>query len=166
MKLRPYQSIFLKESQISASDYAEDLGKAISSIFPKSLVQVQAGKSLGDPHVYILFAVGKDKSNWVNGILQNDISLTKAFIYGITPEGMMADRIEFDPFQGGGILVKPDPGSYMAFGNVKVGLRKKTGSPEQVFKHIVNYFTKLRTALKANYDQIPDEQKELLKGII
>jgi len=45
-------------------------------------------------------------------------------------------------------------GSYMAYGRVKFGWRKKTGTPEQLLKHLDNYFKKMRKVVDANKDNL------------
>jgi hypothetical protein len=147
---------------------AEELAKAIEAVikkhFPKSTIMVQAKSSLGKQVISMFFAVAGSKSETVNSIWENDISLTKAFVYGVNDDGTLQDKLEFKPVMGGSITSKPTE-KHMAQGRIKVGLRKKKGTPEQIVKHLDTYFGKLLKTLKANSDQIMDRHKEPLKSI-
>ena len=54
-----------------------------------------------------------------------------------TEEGVVPEKIEFEPNVGKGIMKKD-------YSYEKISLRKKTGTPEQVKKAIVEYFKKLK----------------------
>jgi len=153
----------LLEAQITdAETLVGQIEKSIKSTFPKSFVKVVFQPKHFKPSIYIMFAVGKDTSQWPYKIEQNDISLTKAHIWGMEKDGKLNDKIQFEASQGGSILAKPEPGSHMAYSSVKVGLRKKTGTPEQILKHIDSYFKKLKETLKKNRDKIPEDHLKLI----
>jgi hypothetical protein len=156
--------------QAAKFETGEDLAKAIEAAikkhFPKSTVKVSVQKSLGPgKSIYLFFAVAGSQNEVTNHIWQNDISLTKAFVYGVEESGKLKDTLEFEPAQGGSILSKPDPGTHYAYSHIKVGLRKKKGTPEQILKHIDSYFAKLAKAIKDNKDKIPEDHLKLLKSI-
>lgn len=150
-------SSILQEKINDASAMAKAIETAIKKHFPKSTVNVSPKRALGKPSIYLFFAVAGSRSEVNNGIWENDLSLTKAYINGVNDDGTLHPRMMFDPFMGGGIHTNPP--------YVKVGLRKKTGTPEQIVKHIDSYFAKLLSALKSNADKIPDSNKSLLKSI-
>jgi len=149
----------------TGDELAKAIEAAIKKHFPKSHVKVWVHKGgIGGTTIGLDFAVAGDKSQVANGIWHNDISLTRGTIYGLEPDGNLKPTLEFDPALGGSILTKPTE-KYMAFGKLKVGLRKKKGTPEQILKHLDSYFAKLAKAIKDNRDKIPDDHLKLLKSI-
>ena len=148
----------------TGAELAEAIEAAIKKHFPKSMVSVKVQKGIGGPAIYLFFVVAGSKAEVVNSILDNDISMTKAFIYGVTDGDKLKEKLRFDPFVGGSVTTKPTE-KHMAQGRLKVGLRKKTGTPEQILKHVDAYFGKLHKAITSNADQLQDEDKKLLKSI-
>jgi len=159
-------SIALKKAKSRQASIADGdaLAKALEVVikkhFPKSLVRVICEKNALDPkknsQVWITFAVAGSKEEVSMGYFENDISFTKIVIYGMDSEKNFTGPLKFDPRQGGSIWATPW---------IKVGLRKKTGTPEQIVKHTDQYFAKLLAMLKANADKIDENKKSLLKSI-
>lgn len=148
--------VILGESRITTGhELAKAIEAKIKSHMPNSTVEVRQEKSLGETAVYLFFAVAGSKDQTVNKIWHNDISLTKAFVYGVNPDGSLKEKLEFDPAMGGSISTKA--------GSIKVGLRKRKGTPDQIIKHVDSYFKKLAATLKANKDQLDPRHVELLK---
>lgn len=148
----------------TAAELVPVIERTIRKHFPKSLFRVRFEPEM-KPSVTVVFAIAGGKGEVPNGIMQNDLSYTTIFIWGMDKEGNLQPTLQFDYSQGGRIMVKPPEGSHLAFGNVKVGLRKKKGTPEQLLKHIDNYFAKLLKTLKANKDNLPAEQARMLKSV-
>lgn len=148
----------------TAAELVPAIERAIRKHFPKSSLRVAFKPSL-KPSIQITFAVAGGKDEVPNGIMQNDLSYTSAFIWGMDKEGNLGPKLQFDPSQGGTVMTKPPEGSHLAFGSAKVGLRKKTGTPAQVLKHVDTYFTKLLKTLKANKGDLPDRQVGMLKSV-
>ncbi|NIT79676.1 MAG: hypothetical protein GWN58_33510 [Anaerolineae bacterium] len=149
----------------TGDELAKAIEAAIRKHFPKSHLKVWVSKGgIGGTTIDLDFAVAGSKSEVANGIWHNDISLTRAVIYGLDADGNLKERLEFHPAMGGSITTKPTE-KHMAQGRLKVGLRKKKGTPEQVLKHIDTYFKKLHKAIVDNADKLQDEDKKLLKSI-
>ncbi len=72
---------YKEESKTNAVDFASKIEDEIKKIFPKSYVQVDFSNRLGTS-IIISFALGKDKSEWAHGIIQNDPARMNLFIYG------------------------------------------------------------------------------------
>lgn len=162
MKLKIRDGRALIQAGISnGPELATAIEKAIRKHFPKSLLKVKFRRhplksSVGVINLFFVVAGSHDET--VNKILDNDISLTRATIYGMDPEGNFTGKLEFDPFQGGSVWAGRD--------SIKVGLRKKTTpKPELLVKHIDTYFGKLLKTIKDNADKLDDEQRSLLKSI-
>jgi hypothetical protein len=162
-------SEFIAAAAITKYSTGEELARAIESSirkhFPKSYVSVNVASGIGGPSIRLTFAVAGSKEEVPNKIWNNDISLTKGFIWGLNKDGTLKDKLEWDPAMGGSFLINPEQGSPNAFSKIKVGLRKKKGTPEQVVKHLDNYFKKLAATIKSNIDKIPEGNKKLLKSL-
>ena len=110
------------------------------------------------------FALGKDRSEWANGIIQND-SLYHLMMIGwnsFTEDHFIKDKIEAELTVGGRLKIDPQGGSRMAFDFVKIGWRKKKDTPEKIINHIVSYFKKVKQVLMDNKDKLPEFDKALL----
>lgn len=69
--MEAYNKVFEAKGPMKVSEFMSALESAIKKSFPKSLVRVQASKNLGSS-IGVVFALGKDKSEWANGIIHND----------------------------------------------------------------------------------------------
>jgi len=160
---------YLNESSagITIKEYINKLEKEIQKIFPKSLASVRLHKGLM-PSIVIVFGIGKDKSEWQNGILRNDPVVHKLSIFfedisengSLTETDLLPQVLSFDVSIGGRITIKATDG-FSAYSSMKTGIRKKKGNPDQIFKHIVNYFKKLKTIWVNNLDKLDDEHYKL-----
>ena len=153
----------LTEGIETAQEFVPMIEKTIKKHFPKSFIAVSFKNHLTS-HIGITFTVGS-KSDWSNGIWQNDISATSMIIFNFEESGDIKNKLQLDPNMAGSFLVKPDEGSYMAYGRVKVPIRKKTGTPEQILKSIDKYFSDLKKALKANKDKFHPDHEYVKKYI-
>lgn len=147
-----------------ADDFAGKIQKTIEKIFPKSFVHVRFKKNLGKS-IQISFLLGKDKSEWINGIPENDPMKHMFFIWldRMGDDNIIPDKISIELSQGGSLYVMPKEGSHLAYDSVKIGWRKKTGTPEQILKHIDDYFKKAMKVLKNNKDRMDDRHSHLAK---
>lgn len=154
----------LTEGIDNAEDFVKEIEKTIKKHFPKSYVHVYFSKNL-TTSLTIRFAVGR-KKDWSGGIIHNDIAHAIMSIWNIEENGDITGKLQFDPHHAGSYVISPGPDSYMAFDRIKVPVRKKTGTPEQILKSIDKYFGDLKKSLKTNFDKItPDHQKWVKKYI-
>ncbi len=134
--------------KINAGEFspADELAKEIENIikkhFPNSLTFAKFSNNLY-PSIRLTFALGKDKSQWSNGIIHNDPAHHVFIIEGFDKEGNLGEKIAIEGHIGSGVYTKPN-----ASGKVTIPFRKKTGKPELVKKHIDAYFAKLKEAAK------------------
>ncbi len=156
----------LFEKELTVDEFIDSLEKHITKLFPKSYVVVQLSKKLGKS-IYVKFTIG-DKNQWSNGIIQNDPCGHAFHIWGkgrdqdvINEDGSFNQSLEVTG--GGSLSVKPPEDSYLAYGSVKTSFRKKSGSPDKILKHLVTFFTKLKTIIKDNKDNFTDEDKLVVK---
>ena len=107
--------------------------------FPNGWIQISESSLGGKTSTFIKFGV-QSTTNVVNGISENDRGFHILKIEGQTLSLVV----------GGSLAVPPPAGSHLAFGSVKVGFRKKTGTPEQLIAYLAAYCAKLRAACLEN----------------
>jgi len=153
----------LNEATMSTDDFVKQIESVIKKHFPKSFSQVEFGGRF-EPSIHIVFALGQ-KNDWSGGYFENDIVSNRMFIWGFEKSGKMKDKLQFDPSGAGSFVIKPGPDSYMAYDRVKVPVRKKTGSPDQILKSIDKYFGDLKKALKSNVSNFSKDHEYAKKYI-
>jgi len=137
-------------------EWTKSLESEIKKIFPKSAVYVGLDSGIGK-HITIFFTIGKDKSEYANKIEHNDPARHILMIHlndDVTNDSSLPDKMALELVTGGSILVAPPKDSFLAFGRAKIGFRKKTGTPNQIFKHVINYFKKMKTVWLANKNNL------------
>jgi len=156
MKLEKYmlENTTLNESLMTVDEFVKKLESTIKKIFPKSYVNAYASTNLGSS-IMLTFALGKDKSEWAGGYMDNDPLLHKFMIgwNSFTEGHFIKDKIQAEISQGGSLRVNPEEGSRMAYGRAKIGWRKKTASPDKIIIHFENYFKKAKKVLKDSIEK-------------
>jgi hypothetical protein len=168
MKLKNYlneNEKVLNEGTMTVDEFTAKLKSTIKKHFPKSKVEAWSSTNLGSS-ISLSFALGKDKSEWVNGIIENDPLLHRFMIgWNSFAEGrFIKDKIQAELTIGGSMLVEPEEGSRMAYGRKKIGWRKKTDTPEKIITHFDNYFKKMKKVLKDSIEDMPKKHYELNKN--
>lgn len=136
-------------AQTEADALAADIEAAIKKSFPKSYVTSRFDNRLGSS-IGIRFALGKDKSEWSNGIIHND-PLHTIMMVGfdqMTPEGKLGDKLTAEMSVGGSMWTGDE--------RIKIGFRKKTGAPKQIAPYIGKYFEKAKKVYLENKDKLSD----------
>jgi len=145
----------LRESNLEdtpAGKFAAELKQIVLKHFPHSFAYARFDVGL-TPSIFVTFALGKDKTEWINTYLENDPAKHKFSIFGMTKEGFTTDKMTMDCIMGGSIQVLPAAGSHYAYDSVKVGWRKKTGDDAALKKHFDAYMVKLKKLIKDNADR-------------
>lgn len=164
-KLIESEEINEAKEDMKVSEFITSLENAIKKSFPRSFIRIGASKNLGSS-ISLTFALGKDKSEFANGIIHNDPLHHNLMIAWnqFAEDHFIKDKITLDkPNIGGLLTIKPEAGSHMAYGRVKLGLRKKTATPEGIIKYLDGYFKEVKRILKDNMDNLTDEHRELAK---
>lgn len=166
MKFKSYlnEEIITEANRMSVSEFIKNLESAVKKIFPKSFIQIYSGKNLGSS-ITFKFALGKDKSEWNNGIIHND-PLFHTWMIGwesFQDDGFTKDKIPAELSVGGSLAIKPEEGSYMAQGRAKIGWRKKTAPPDKIIQHFISYFKKMKKVLNDNKDNILGYHVDMVK---
>lgn len=138
---------------------------AYHSVLPNCGCTVEKG-ALGKDTFFVTFYLAKDNSEFPNKIAQNDLFNISFFITPDTRD-INLDKQLPETFNlevnGNTILTKPD-NQYMAYGSVRVPLRKVSGSPDKIVQAITKYAQKTKEVLEklVNDDKIPEDRKELV----
>lgn len=141
--------------------YAKELETELQSIFPDSLVHMGYSTLGGGLSVNYELLMGKDKSEWANGISHNDPVQYVLWLHDLGDnDGKLVNNIEVTANQNS-VLAKPTD-KYSAYSRIKLPFRKKSGSPEQIKKYIIDLYKKVKDTLKQNIDNFTDEHKELI----
>lgn len=147
------------EAQVNteAEEFAKKLEDSIKSIFPNSFVQVRYNTGLGSHSIFIRFAVGKDKSEWPNGIINNDPLHHHLWVYGVNKDGSLQDVMQTDISIGGSIILKGTDETGFRSPIVKIGFRKMKGSSDKIIQGLTKYFQKAKAVLKQYKDQVRED---------
>ena len=138
---------------------------AYHSVLPNCGCTVEKG-ALGKDTFFVTFYLAKDNSEFPNKIAQNDLFNISFFITPDTRDINLDEQLP-ETFNlevnGNTILTKPD-NQYMAYGSVRVPLRKVSGSPDKIVQTITKYAQKTKEVLEklVNDDKIPEDRKELV----
>jgi len=120
--------------------------KAITDVFkkefPDSWFELSNG-SLASKSLYIRFTVGA-KSDWENGIIQNDPFFTVIVLHP-GKDGKWSAELS----AGNRLIVdtRPTPST-----TVKLGWRNKSGSFEAILKHLKDHLSRIKEAIKTHKD--------------
>jgi hypothetical protein len=138
------------------NEMASDIQDTIQKIFSKSFVSARFQSNIA-PGITLFFALGKDKSEFENGIVHNDPMHHVIHIgtgeFG--ENGEIPNKIKMDAGIGGKLYVLGK--ETMSGDRIKLGWRMKNGTPEQIVKTLKDYFTKAR--------KIYDENKERIRSL-
>jgi len=143
-------------SDNEAGKFIVKIKRAVNKIFPNSLVHANLSLSGFSPAIMVSFTLGKDKSEYREGSASNDPAHVAFMINGVDGDGNLDDRLVLERILGGGFMVHPAPGSYVAMDIHKIPFRKTTGSQDRILKSLERYFTRLRAELRDNEDKIYD----------
>lgn len=158
------EEVITESNTMSVSEFIKNLENAVKKIFPKSFVKINASTNLGSS-IHMVFALGKDRSEWINGIIEND-PLFHRFMIGwnsFQEDTFIKDKIVAELSVGGNLKILPDEGSHLAQGRIKIGWRKKTAPPDKIIQHFTNYFKKVKKTLIDNKDKLFADDAELMK---
>ncbi len=152
LQLKEIEERDTTEEDIAFAQQIENIGK---KYFPKSGFIVKAQKGGFLPSIYGQFTLGKDESEWNNGIKENDPLLHTFHIY-YEKEGAYSLK-----WSHGNMTSIPE-NKYMAYGHIKTGMRnKKTATKEQILKMMDSFFKNLKVLIKANKEKIHPNHVEL-----
>ena len=136
---------FINEEQTNlvatSQEIIDVVNKTWKKAFPKSFVSATKGVLSGDGFAIATFTLGKDKSEWENGISENDpLSLTMVF------ENKSGEIIT--EFSANSLSISPD-NPYMAFGRKKINVRKfRTKDLKALEKKLTMAFGRVKDTVK------------------
>jgi hypothetical protein len=150
------------EATSDAAKMAEDIGKILKKEFPKSYVSVEFDTHFV-PDITVRIMLGKDRSEWANGIWQNDRLGHTSIITGFDDDGnFTGDKVDVRLVSGGHWTIDEAP-QHMAFGRLKIGWRNFKAKPDQVAKKYAEFAKKTKKIALDNLDKFKPEIQDMLK---
>ena len=138
---------------------AEEIKQSFLKIFPHShfgyVADTKPRQSYSNSLIFEI-ALGKDKTEFPNGYVENDPMGTKFIIRGFNDDDTPSGKIEVKNLTNYGIYTKPAPDSHLALGKVKVWNGAFTVPADKVVPRLTKYFLALKDAVKANIDNFPN----------
>ena len=134
---------------------AASIQKQVIEIFPDCFFYCRVDNRF-TPSIYGRFSIGKDSSEWSNGIQENDPALHTFHIF------IEGEKLSLEWSQGN-MLIKPE-NKILAYSRAKTGMRNKKGNDSEILKAVVSFFSKLPAKIKEQEDNICDQHKPLFKA--
>jgi hypothetical protein len=141
-----------EEGSPEAKEFISKIETMYKKQFPKGMFNAGVRKSIGSPYISIEIGI-IPREKQAHNIAMNDDGY-HAFMMSLMNDGSMPEKLSIDANQGGSLKVKPEKGSHYAMGSVKFGWKKKSGTLDQVLKHMDLYFKKMRSVVDANLENI------------
>ena len=139
---------------MQARELLSQISNEYSKVFPYAWINTSVVNGLGQ-YAVVSFGVQSHKK-LSGGYIHNDPA-NHLFLIHDLKDGELPEKIEVDLATGGRLSVKPALDSYCAYDTVKLGWRKKSGNPEQILKHLKNYFVKMKKVIDENSDNLAHE---------
>jgi hypothetical protein len=147
---------FEAEEAVNPEVFAKSIEDIIKKYFPNSYVNVKHDNGFKDS-IYGAFMLGKDKTEWANGISEND-PLKHTFHIWFEPDGTY--QLEWS--QGNMTIKSENP--MFAFSRIKTGMRTKRGTAQDIIRTLDNFFKKLPIIVSENKEKIHPSDIELFKS--
>jgi hypothetical protein len=155
-----------EDVSMTANELAEKIKLAIKEVFPNSYVVSKFSTSFY-PSIHVKFTLGKDQTEWSNGIIDNDPMIHDFTIDAegreLNSDGTLPEKVTIDTHRGGSISTAPTE-KYMAYGRLKLGFRKKTDSPEKIVDYIKKYFSRAKEIIKQNIEKMHPREIDFIKS--
>jgi hypothetical protein len=144
MKFNMVLSLLKEDNDVTGNELADQITATIKKHFPNSGVNVKFSSGIANS-ITGHFAIGKDKSEWANGIIHNDPAHTIFHVYGFDKDGNQKGGLELT-------------GSIYGYNNYstkvkdKAGWRniKSGGSASTVIKALDKYFSNLKSVVDSD----------------
>jgi hypothetical protein len=138
----PIRGLGEQPPQTPADQLAYDISNTIKKHFPDSYVSSKFTTGFGAT-ITVRFAESP-KDKWINGYVENDRAHTLFLIFGANKDGTLPDKLELQSAITGLHVPATDPGLHSE--RLKGSkMSNKTGTKEQLLKHIDRYFANLET---------------------
>lgn len=139
------------------NDLSNEFIKVFQKHFRKSYIGSKFTTNLSSG-IMIRITLGENKSEYNNGIVQNDPMFTHFSVYpvnrsAVDKDGIYSGDLVMERFQGAGLrVISSNP--MFAYETVKVQFRKTTGDTKKLLKAFENHIIKLKEAVKNNTERL------------
>lgn len=142
------------------SDFLNKIRTIIQTLFPRSYLHVDFDTNLC-PLISIRFALGKDKSEWSHGYIENDLVSVLLFIRPKDGklngnDDLKEKLLEITAHQNSFVIKPRENEKWLAYSSVKIPFRKQTGLSDKIVLSINKFFINLKQLLIENKDNIPE----------
>lgn len=137
--------------EMSIDDFTQQVKDAYYKQFPRGWIKGGLEKSIGQ-YVALTFGI-QPKEKWFNGYESNDPAHQSIVIHQVKDSKFLPKIVADNGSTGSTMLIKPKTPN-LAYSRIKLGYRKKTGTPEQVLDHIKKYFVQMRKIVDLNRDKL------------
>lgn len=159
----------LTESIITFEDLKNQIIDAYHSVLPNCGCVVSKG-ALGRDTFFITFYLANDKSEFPNGIAQNDLFNIDFYVtpdsrdVNLDIDSKLPETLTLEV--NNNTITTTPTNQYMAYGSERVPLRKVSGTPEKIVQTITKYAQKTKDVLNklVAEDRVPKDRIELVNS--
>jgi hypothetical protein len=138
------ESVIKESKDMTGNQLATEIENTIKKYFPESFVRAKFGTDIS-PSIAIKFAIGKDKSEWSNGIIHNDPAHTSILVWGFDKDGNQKSDLTMSSGTAGYSNWKTKTKDRCGWRDIKKG-----GTATKVLKALDNHFSKLKDVYEAD----------------
>lgn len=138
----------------TAQGLSDLLESSFKAKFPKSYFSSHLRSSLGSTGLLIDLMICGSPDECPNKINLNDPMFHRITINGFDKAGNVVGPLTLSKAIGGTLSLTAAPGSGLAIDSKKLGFASKTGTAEEIAKHLDKYFEKAKLVLMKNLDSI------------
>ena len=161
---KAYRSLFEINGNTDGDKLADELEQALKKELPKFGVSAKFSSNM-HPTITIYITYGKDKSEYTNGIWQNDRLAHVSTISGFDREGNInSDKLQAKALKS--IIITDDAPDGLAFGSIKSGWRNFKADPKKIVSKYVDYAKKIKKITADNMDKFKPGMQKFLKDKI
>ncbi|MEM4326471.1 MAG: hypothetical protein QXU40_04150 [Candidatus Pacearchaeota archaeon] len=146
----------LNEASNIETSLIVNIEKSFMSFFPKSWIEVIFDNKFNINSLLISFTLGKDVSEYLHRIKNNDPMYTviQSYDLDLNPDGSFARPVKFNTIVGGNLKVESKNPKYYEFNEIKVWRPFVAKDSEQLLDYLENFFLKLKSVVKKNINKI------------
>lgn len=142
--------IHLQSSTYTSNLMGDEIKKLFHKHFPHSYFDIDAEKE----SLTVKFALGKDKTEWSHGYVENDPMYNIVYIDGFV-DGVAKDTLKTENLKKGWLFVAPKDTNNHGREKIVTWRANFSASPEKTISNLDKFFIKLHDTVKQNLDRLP-----------
>lgn len=137
-----------EQERLSNKEFAKSVEAEFRSRFPNSFIEVSTEGALGSKDVTVWFAFGKDRSEWINGIIDNDpLRVIIDFGHFDNKDGLLVgDKVKVNMLRGRTTVDfdNEDPDRPHLLRSIDHGWKNFTAKPATVLSKLGAYLDRIK----------------------